>query len=213
MSVNKDKIVGYFEYDTEEMADTAITEQERIRRLEKQVDYNNPKLVYAIYNKILESNLFKTPEGILYMVHLQDYLYSKEDKINGPILPISYHGSNSLQHISDNNNDSQDKTPEDFELEIAKLKDKIRNLESDKSKAYRNLKIKNKKTDALIYKIIIAALVIVVIAMLIISSLSNSPNIINYRNEIQNEYSDWEQQLREKENELNARERELQKQQ
>lgn len=50
---------------------------------------------------------------------------------------------------------------------------------------------------------------IIIIMMLIISIMSDSPNIINYRNVIQNEYSDWEQKLKEKEKELNDREKEI----
>ena len=49
-----------------------------------------------------------------------------------------------------------------------------------------------------------------VIGMFVISEVSgNNVNIINYRNEILDEYSEWQAELQEKENELIEREKEL----
>lgn len=50
---------------------------------------------------------------------------------------------------------------------------------------------------------------IVIVFMIIISSLSSSPTILNYKQKIENEYADWEQKLSDKEKELNQRERQL----
>lgn len=196
-----DLIVGYFSYNTLLDADRARNEQDKILKLEKQVNYDNPRQVYALYSKLLSGDFFHTQEGMLYLVHLQDYLYSKEKALPGPIPPIP----------SEYIRDKSKKTPEQLEQEKATLLGKVRSLESDKSKAYKNIRIKQKKTDNLIYKIVIGALVLVILAMLIISGASSSPNILNYRNQIQNEYSDWEQKLNDKEKELRQREKDLKK--
>lgn len=193
--------VGYFKYKSSDDADMARKEQDKIMKLEKQINYDNPRQVYALYLKILSGDFFHTYEGLLYIIHLQDYLYSKEKYIPGPIPPIP----------SDYLRDKSKKTVEELEQERVTLLGKVRDLESDKSKAFRNIRIRRKKTDNIIYKMVIAALVILVIVMLIISAASNSPNIINYRNQIQNEYSDWEQKLNEKERELRQKEKELEK--
>ena len=209
---NEELVVGYFKYDDISICNKATSEQERITKLEKQINYDNPRLVYALYCKIVEGDYFATPEGILYMVHLQDYLYMHEDECPGPILPIPYHPgkySASDEPVPDMTITPSDKTEAEYEEEKARLLSKIRELETAKSKAYKNLKIKNKKTDSFIYKMIIVAMAIVIIAMIIISAASDSPTILNYRNEIQNEYADWEQKLTEKEKQLNEREREL----
>ena len=64
----------------------------------------------------------------------------------------------------------------------------------------------------LIEKIIIGFLILLVIGMFIIASMGNSPTILNYKKEIQNEYADWQTQLEEKESELRERERILEEQ-
>lgn len=194
-----DLTVGYFKYSSASMAEIARKEQDKIVKLEKQINYDNPRQVYALYLKILSGDFFHTEEGMLYLVHLQDYLYSKEKFIPGPIPPIPY----------DYLRDKSKKSAEQLEQEKATLLGKVRELESDKSKAYRNIRLKQKKTDNLIYKMIIVALVLVVIVMMIISAASSSPNILNYRNQLQNEYSDWEQKLDAKEKELREREKDI----
>ena len=55
----------------------------------------------------------------------------------------------------------------------------------------------------------IVVLAIMIGAMFIIALKSNTPNILNYRTEIENEYADWAQQLSEKEEELRQRENAL----
>lgn len=196
----QDKLtVGYFIYNNRSEADKAKAEQERIMKLEKQIDYDNPKMVHTLYNKIVAGDYFHTPEGLLYLVHLQDYLYSKEGIMTEPIAPIP----------GDYTKEKNKKTVDQLEEERTKLLDKVRSLESDKSKGYRNLKIRQRRTDNLVYKIVILGLIIVVVVMFIIAGASSSPNIINYRNKIQNEYSEWEKQLNDREKEIRAREQAL----
>ena len=82
------KVVGYFEYSDDEKAMEALKEQDKIMKLEGQVDYENPNLVYMLYNKMIDSKVFHTPEGILYLVHLQDYLNEQQDLYKDNISPI-----------------------------------------------------------------------------------------------------------------------------
>ena len=208
--------IGYFSYSDRHLAEMAQKEREKISKLEKQLDYNNPIVVYNLYLKIIEGNILKTPEGMLYLIHLQDFLDSKEDLLPSkvPTIPIEYfqnsfEGKN-LKQL--NTKESQENNVEELQATIVKLKDKVRALESEQSKAYKNLKIQTKKTDNFIYKCVIAGMAIIIIVMLVISMLSDSPTIVNYRNTIQNEYSEWEEQLKSKENELNERERILNEQ-
>ena len=52
----------------------------------------------------------------------------------------------------------------------------------------------------------IAFLAVAVIFMMIIAGISDSPTILNYRQKIQNEYAEWEQQLQDWEDDLEERE-------
>jgi len=54
-----------------------------------------------------------------------------------------------------------------------------------------------------------AILVLLVMAMMVISWRSDIPNIINYRTAVENEYSQWEQELTERENALREAQRQL----
>lgn len=49
---------------------------------------------------------------------------------------------------------------------------------------------------------------VLVIALFMVAFTSDIPNILNYKHNLQNKYSAWEQELREREN--NLREKELQ---
>ena len=52
-------------------------------------------------------------------------------------------------------------------------------------------------------------MVVMIIAMFVIALESDHPNIINYRREVVNEYSEWEQELTEREQAVRAAEREV----
>ena len=213
-----ENVVGYFEYSDNKKAHQASAEQEKILKLEKQIDYNNPQLVYSLYNKIIIGDVFHTLEGVLYLVHLQEYLMEHEREISGGIMSIP--ADDFIEIIENNTSETsanaassapafEGKTQEQYEEERMAMLDKIRALELERSKMYKTMKIKQKKTDNLIYKIVIAALVLLVIIMLGIGIASGGPTILNYREQIQNEYSEWEQKLIEKEKELNERESNL----
>ena len=214
------KVVGYFEYSDDEKAMEALKEQDKIMKLEGQVDYENPKLVYMLYNKMIDSKVFHTPEGILYLVHLQDYLNEQQDLYKDNISPIRVdeflQGVKEVSVKSPENTETVNETvkptadgDDPFEEERMKYLDKIRILELEKSKAYRTLKVKQRKTDNIIYKMIIAFLVVLLVIMFGINIASGGPTILNYRQQIQNEYSEWQKQLEDKEKELNEREKEL----
>ena len=218
ISVENDRFaIGYFSYPTFEQSERARLEREKINKLEAQIDYNNPKVVYSLYCKIISGAVFKSPEGILYLIHLQDYLFENEKYIGQTIPLIPYDINAVMQNTAKDMTDESGNAAasnmtsdenKDAE-EITALKDKIRRLESERSKAYKELEIKKDKTDKFIYKLIIAALILVILAMFVIGKISGGPTILNYRNEIQNEYSEWQRLLEEKEQELNDREREL----
>ncbi len=61
----------------------------------------------------------------------------------------------------------------------------------------------NKEKILIVFNIL---LLLLVIAMFAISSTSDHPHILNYRKEILNEYASWEQELRQRENEVRQKE-------
>ena len=74
---------GYFSYPDVASAEAAVTEGEKIRRLERQLDYRRPQLVYTLYVKALEGNVFHTAEGFAYLLRIREYLENKDTNISG----------------------------------------------------------------------------------------------------------------------------------
>lgn len=212
MSMENEKeyfIAGALAYESKEAADKALAEQSKIIKLESQMDYSNPKVVYSVYTKIIERNMFSTYEGMNYLIHLQNYLTDNEEFLPGPIMaiPASVFSIVSPEEVKNaaENEEKKDDNSEKIEAENSNLDHEKREMIPPS----RRRKNANNSANATVYKIIIAFLVVIIVGMLFIALRSDSPNIINYRKEIQNEYANWEQQLREKEAELNKREREL----
>jgi hypothetical protein len=174
-----------FEYVAE--AEEAKIEAQRIERLEKQLDYTKPALVLAFYKKALEGRVFKTVEGYAYLVHLRAYLEDRKSDLGGviPCIPSDYMSERAHYRVI-----------------VNELKD--------------NLKNEKKKTKSLRHsngtmKIVITFLVVALAAMLIIALVSDNPNILNYERVLQDKYSSWEMDLKEREDVIRQKELELKK--
>ncbi len=74
------RIVDGFCFHTEQDAELADLERKKIAYLESKMDYANSDSILRIYEKAIQDNIFKTPVGLFYLKHLQEYLL-KQDKI------------------------------------------------------------------------------------------------------------------------------------
>lgn len=66
-----------FVFMTKSEAEAATKERKQIEYIESKLDYTQPEKVKNVYQKAVEDKLFKTPVGILYMKHLQNFLKGK----------------------------------------------------------------------------------------------------------------------------------------
>ena len=179
--MSKELIVGDYMFSTLEEANVAKLELDKIEKLTEKLGDADDDMLYKVYNRSIEKNTFRTPVGLEFMKALKKKL-EKSRKIKDEVLPIP---------VSVNN------------LEIKEASEK----EDD---------IKKVKNDAKKYSaffkwslFVNAILVIVVIALFVITSTSDNPNIINYENALIDKYSSWESELNEKDKTLRAKEREL----
>lgn len=233
-------VVGNFSYSSEAEALAAFKEQEKIDKLEEKMDYSQPELVYSVYQKIMKGNMFHSPQGILYLVHLQEYLYSCEyDKVAGiPAIPADklvssgkFEGQKLKEKTKEEKNEEAEKDnlkiQENTDTEEAGQPGKAslhrrkdtghhRNHTGKTGKRRQSKEInkkgsfgKNPEEELQVCRIIIFFLAAAIIIMLVIASRGDSPTILNYKKQIQNEYVEWQQQLSDKEEELRNREREL----
>lgn len=192
---NKDFVVAGYTFKTRAEAEAAKDERNAIKYLSKNTDGSDPKQVYVLYNKIIDSHLFSTAIGMDYLKELQQFLYLSPDVPDEKIKPIPVKGE-----VSDAIYKRRERNEHRSELHVLSIQ----------AGKYRNR----------CHKLIIVNifLVIAIIAMFIILKTSDNANIVNYEVNIQDKYASWqeelkqeEESLKEKKNELIIREREIEK--
>lgn len=177
--------VDGFLFEDEEVGELAKKEDEGVHFIKERTALNNPEVVFKLYKKLIEQELFVTPVGQRFMVELQNILLSSNYIARADIPPIKVAKY-----------EPPEEEPKQPVKKVAKKIDKKVGGEYQKPFYI-----------ALFFAIIFG---VSIIGMFIINEISsNSVSIINYREEILNEYSSWEAELKEKEAELKAREKAL----
>ena len=180
---------GFYSYPDTSAAERAAAEVERIRRLEEQIDYSKPKVVHLLYDRINDSNVFATPEGFAYLLHLREFLEENSSELDHEIKGIPSEILTKKMNVP---------VPEVSEETAHKDNKRIKKLRSERDR-YRNW--------FQISRIVAVALGVAVIVMFIIALNSSSPNILNYERTIQDKYATWENILNERERAVTEREK------
>jgi len=168
--------VDGFLFEDEETAQLARKEEEGIRFIKERTALNNPEVVFKLYKKLLEQELFVTPVGVRFLTELQNILltslYIPRDEI--PAIPVKA---------------VESPTKKAKEPSVEKV------VQKTDEKSY-----KQPFYVALFFAIVFAASIF---GMFIINAISgNNVNIINYREQIIDEYSSWEAELKTEEERL-----------
>ena len=176
-------IASGYAFLNEEDAKRAANEEKRINQLEEKLDYSKPESILLIYRKAIQERVFKTPVGIQYLKKLQSYLLEREEIDQEKILPIPLYTSfeSALR---------ENTTPARIRVKPAPAKKKQSQLLP-------------------ISMVLNVALVCAVLAMFFIALNSKQPNLINYETALVNKYSQWEQELTQREQAVREKEREL----
>ena len=172
---------GFFFLSAED-AGLAVTERKQIEYLQDHLDYQQPQQVLALYDKALQERIFKTPVGMIYLKQLQDFLLNQAeiDPAKVRMIPV-YQPCVGSPRKSEGLRSSANKTRKE-QQRILRLRLSV---------------------------ILNVLLIIGVIAMFVIAIRSDRPNILNYRTAILNEYASWQQELSEREQIIREKEREL----
>ncbi|MFG6325951.1 MAG: hypothetical protein K1W00_03795 [Lachnospiraceae bacterium] len=185
-------VVDGYSFKTQEEAAIAVNEIEGIEYLRKRTNFKNPQSVLSVYDKIIDKELFKTPIGYGFLRELQQILYNASDIEPDSIrnIPVAAADEKKSRKSKDKKNKKLYLMPEEQEK-----------------------KYKNKITNLIILNVFI---VIALILVIIITNNSENTNILNYRERLEREYNEkedelaaWDSQLREKEHQLNEREKEI----
>lgn len=177
------QVDGYL-FVSKEDRDLALEEKQKIDYFEEKTKGKNKAMLMNLYDSILDQKLFKTPVGFEYLRKLREELIADGYNEN-EIRPIPFYRSFSY------------KTGE--EVDASYVKRRVR--PSDR---------KERKADYLQISVCFNLLLtLLMITMFVITMKSDNPNILNYKNQILNEYASWEQELTERENRVREKEQEL----
>lgn len=172
--------VDGFLFEDEETAQIARKE-EGIRFIKERTALNNPEVVLKLYKKLLEQELFVTPVGIRFLTELQNILLTSVYIAREEIPPIPVKVATPVEK-------AVQKPVEAVKKENKKADEKVGG--SYKKPFY----------VALFFAIIFG---ISVLGMFAINAISgNNINIINYREQLLDEYSGWEAELKTEEERL-----------
>lgn len=188
-------LVGGFSFDNPTEAQQAKREAEGVLYIHQKVDMGEPEMVLQIYNKMVQQRLFETAVGYSYLKELQEYLKNTRMIYGEDILPIP------VQHPA-----------LESDLQAAERMEKL-----PKEETRAKTRPPRKREPALaVYKrrfhicaVVSAVLAVCVAAMFAITVTSSSTTILNYETELINKYEAWEQELSEREEAILEKEEEL----
>ena len=177
---NEDQFkVGGYLFGNPEDVKKAREEENTIEYIEKKINFEDTATALRIYEKAIQEKVFMTPVGFGFLRRMQAEL-QKRGTPEEVIRPIPLYQVYSR-------------------IEPEKPRRKVKpKFKPDKTKVYLG-------TSVLVNLTLLAA----IIGMFVISLLGDTPNMINYRHRIEDEYSAWEQELTEREARIKEKEREL----
>ena len=187
MAINDDRtdtnfIVGGYDFLSELDAQKASLDLSKIKVLEERVKASRPKDIKAVYEKAIENKIFKSPIGWEYLARLRDRLYASgfsEEELIPIPIPVSLTRHSAFENLS--------------------VQQRIRPVTKDNKAEFKRL----------FPYILNIFLLIIVIAMFIIASTSDSDNILNYKRNVTNRFSSWEQDLTQREKVIREKEKNM----
>ncbi len=179
-------IVNGVKYSSPHDAAAAKEEIKKIEYIKSRMNFNNPAEVFAIYDKMIDNRLFVTPSGFEFLFEIRRFLEESPAIDNETIRAIRTDSLFTQRAKNEARAESRPAPEPDLKKEL-----------------------KNTRAGYRTSVIINIFLVILVIAMFAIALNSDNPNILNYKNAIENEYSEWEEELTERENTVRQKEKQL----
>lgn len=170
------------------LADARMAEEEykKMVYIRGRMNMDNSEEVLAIYHKMIENGLFVTPVGVDFLMRIREYLIGPGGIDPSRIRPIETGSLFTQRARNEARAESRPRVTTDLVAE--------------------NKKLKQKYFISLAFAIICVCLVI---AMFVVARSSDNPNILNYKNAIENQYAEWEESLTQREKELREKEEAL----
>lgn len=182
--------VDGFLFEDEATAQLARKEEEGIRFIKQRTALDNPEVVLRLYKKLLEQEIFVTPVGIRFLTELQNILLTSVYIAREEIPPIPVKATEVAP-----NEEVSVPVEKAVQTQVEAVKKANKKVDRKAGSDYRK-----KYLVASFFAIIFG---VSVIGMFVINAISgNNVNIINYREQLLNEYSGWEAELKTEEERL-----------
>ena len=179
--------VGKYQFELREDYERALQEKRGVEYLNAQLDYKDVNKVLTTYNELISKKIFYTPIGIEYI-----------NKLRGVILAGGIQSSQILPLYVPSGRKKDSGRVEKYISR--KYKDQVKGLDAS---------VKKLKSANTFLGMLVAFLIVIIIAMFVITVMSDNPNVLNYERALQDKYAGWAEDLAEKEEALRAWEREL----
>ncbi len=175
--------VNGFQFGSKEDVELAEQELSTVKYIEGRIQNRGSDTIMSVYKGAIERKMFRTPVGYAYMHDLQKKMAAmgvrREDIPGVPLYQIY------------NNNLSEEVTPRRT-ITVPKRKKKSAIIRMNRTLIMVNI-----------------ILILLIIALFVINIKGSTPTVLNYKYAIENEYASWEQELKERENAVREKEREL----
>lgn len=175
--------VNGFQFGSKEDVELAEQELSTVKYIEGRIQNRGSDTIMSVYKGAIERKMFRTPVGYAYMHDLQKKMAAmgvrREDIPGVPLYQIY------------NNNLSEEVTPRRT-ITVPKRKKKSAIIRMNRTLIMVNI-----------------ILILLIIALFVINIKGSTPTVLNYKFAIENEYASWEQELKERENAVREKEREL----
>ena len=190
-------LVEGYSFPTKEEAERAARELGKIQVLNQKLDPDQLSAIKALYVRAVDGKAFETEMGLNYLRTLQMHLVNEGAmELDEKPLPVNYCKGT-------------------LEDELLKVKEEYEVLlEDEKAKALQEVTRAKKDVNRArkVQKNMLIAIVVLGImvgGMFVISMTGKNPNILNYRNAVIDEYSQWEEELSAREARIREKEAEL----
>jgi hypothetical protein len=203
--------VDGFSFDSRKRAQRAKKEKDSVAYIRKQTSLKNPDTVLKLYNTLLDEEYFETEVGISFLRELQTRLRLSGGIDTDTLRPIpcvkAVEEDSSFPDAKLSGLDSESSaTTNSKDASLAKGHSK-NSAKSGTKSGTKAVVSKRAFQTALVFDFILAACVA---GMFVITALSgNNKNILNYKNEVINEYEAWQTELNNRQAELEEWEAEL----
>lgn len=191
---------GGFAFPNGEMRDKAQRELEGIRYVKEHTQMDDPETVLKVYCQLIDQKLFETPVGYHFLSTMQEYLMAVPYFMTENIPPIPVPAQKGIQRAVSVFPSGEKQTAGRENVKVVK--------KVVTEKKVKNVNFKMRFRASFCINII---LLLIVIGMFAVTATSDNVNILNYQNELIEQYENWELKLEEKEEKLKEREEAVRK--